>query len=176
MPTNAKASERHRQSPPTILSGTTIKGSIKLMAKISVEQTEYKLRQVNPSNNITVICSKLETYLKISSELKQRNQKFYSYTPKELKPKSLILKGVNGGYTVDDIKKELIVLKIPNIEIINVSEIKFKTKRGQEVQHHLVQVSNNSVTIDLMKVNPMLQQIVKWENLRKKIVIQCRNC
>lgn len=55
-------------------------------------------------------------YKKVTDILVLENKNFYTYTPRSLKPKSIILKGVNSGFSADMIKEELESLNIENVK------------------------------------------------------------
>lgn len=45
-----------------------------------------------------------------------------------------------------------------------------------EKHHHLVQLTNDSPTADLLKVKALAYQRIRWERLRKPLLYQCRRC
>lgn len=53
--------------------------------------------------------------------------KFYTYTPKNLKPKSLILKGVVGGYDEVSVKADIDPVALSQVKIIKVTKILFNS-------------------------------------------------
>ncbi|KAH0561117.1 hypothetical protein KQX54_013277 [Cotesia glomerata] len=106
------------------------------------KNTEFQLKQVSPNNNITVSCNNLETFVKVNKIFFDKQQQYYTYTPKSQKPKTIVLKGVKGGFTAEDIKTELLEMNIPNVSILKVQPVTFKNANGHEYTHHLVQVTN----------------------------------
>lgn len=167
---------KDHKPPPIIITGVKINDAIKLLCANKITKNDVRLKQVNPSDNITITCFNLEVYTKVNKVFIDNQTQYYTYTPKSQKPKTIILKGVNGDFNEKDIKNELEELKIPNIEIIKVNPIIFKNRHGQDIKHHLVQVTSESEINELTKIKGLLFQPVKWENLRKKIIFQCRNC
>ncbi|CAG5084981.1 Protein of unknown function [Cotesia congregata] len=157
------------------MNGATIKEVIELFFSNNIGKTDFQLRQVTPSNNINVSTKVLTVYSEIIKLLTANQIKFYTYTPKSLKRRTLILKGIKGDFNCADVKNALNELQIPNVEIIKVQDIVFKTRKHTS-HHHLVQVSHWSNTAVLMKVKGILFQKARWEFLRKKIIFQCRNC
>lgn len=61
----------------------------------------------------------------------QNNIKFFSYTPKQLKPKNLILKGINGNFTEADLLTEITELNLPQVSIQkNIQDHSEQTQPG----------------------------------------------
>ena len=95
--------------------------------------------------------------------------------PQNLKPKSIILKGIRGNFNIEDIKQEIVDLNILELEITNLSKFVFD-KTHPESYHNLLQVLHNSKTRELFKIKTIAFQRVRWEHLRRPIIFQCRKC
>lgn len=50
----------------------------------------------------------------------------------------------------------------------------FKTNKGG--QAFLVQVSSDSILNNLLKINRLANQTIKWEKIKRQVGIQCFNC
>ncbi|KAH0552400.1 hypothetical protein KQX54_009553 [Cotesia glomerata] len=137
--------QKDHKPPPIIIIGVKINDAIKLLCDNKITKNDVRLKQVSPKDNITIICFNLDVYAKVNKVFIDNQTQYYTYTPKSQKPKSIVLKGVNGDFNKRDIKKELEELQIPNVQIIKVNPIIFKNKHGQDIKHHLVQVTNDSV-------------------------------
>ena len=114
-------------------------------------------------------------YGKIVEILKNKGSLYYTYAPKNLRPKTLVLKGIHGNYKEEEILKEIKELNIPNTEVIEVSRFQFD-KNQPEKSHDLVQLSNNSKLSDIFKIKSLAYQRVKWKHLKKPKLFQCRRC
>lgn len=84
-----------------------------------------------------------------------------------------MLKGLNKNTTLDELKEELDSLKLTDVKITKVSELKTKTNY---TKIFLVQCSAESNIKKLTAINKLLFQIVKWESLKKEEVVQCKKC
>lgn len=100
---------------------------------------------------------------------------FYSYTPRDEKPKTLVLKGIHGGYDVNHVIKAINELQLPDLKINKVSKLEFN-KIDKSIYHYLVQCSNESKTASLTRQKRLLHQPIKWERLRRKRIFQCARC
>ncbi|CAG5084884.1 Protein of unknown function [Cotesia congregata] len=85
--------QKVQRSPPIIISEITIKDVIKLLCENNINKTEFRLKQVSPNNNITVSCNNLDTFVKVNKIFFDKQQQYYTYTPKSQKPKTIVLKG-----------------------------------------------------------------------------------
>ena len=85
------------------------------------------------------------------------------------------MKGINGDYTADEIKNEILELKLQNIHIIKVSKINFN-KNKPDLYHFLIQLTSDSSPTELTKIKSIACQKAKWEPLKKKEIYQCRKC
>lgn len=111
---------------------------------------------------------------KLKAALTAQGAKFYTFTPKELKPKCFIIKGIR-GFTEAEIKEEIEAMKLDGVTIIGLTKCSFD-KRRPEIHHHLIQVTSDSPTSQLLKIPALSYQRVTWERLRKPLVYQCRKC
>lgn len=66
-------------------------------------------------------------------------------------------------------------MNLPGVEILSVTNFNFD-KENAEKHHHLVQLSSDSPTSDLLKVKSLAYQWIRWERLRKPLLYQCRRC
>ncbi|KAK2577804.1 hypothetical protein KPH14_000697 [Odynerus spinipes] len=117
----------------------------------------------------------MNTYDKLINILKASAIQFYTYTPRNLKPKSLVLKGIRGGYDETEVLTAITDLNLPNTKIIKVRKLIFN-KNSPDKYHFIVSISNDSLAAPLVKVKRLLSQTCRWERLRKPIVFQCRRC
>lgn len=165
--------------PPIHITNTNIKDTITLLTTNNLKKGDYQLKQVSNAEKptTTVYTNELEHYEKILGIVSNENKQFYTYTPKNKKPKSIILKGVNGGFAADAILEELDSLNLQNVRIGKVTEISFG-KRTQTNKNalFLVQISQDSDISELTKTRLLLHQVVKWEYLRKEKIFQCKRC
>lgn len=139
-----------------------------------MKKTDFYIKQKD-NDTCIVFSNSLTAFILIQNICKDKNVRFFTYTPKNSKPRSLILKGLAGNVTTDEIKNEIIDLNIPNVKIIKISKINFNRKLN-DVNHFLIQISPDSITRNLTSVRALVFQRVYWEPLKKKKLFQCTNC
>lgn len=162
--------------PPITVYNSTIKIMINLINTHQLKEENIKLRQISGiDNTLSIQTSTIDSYNKIIEALKIEQKEFYTYTPKNMKIKSMVLKGVMGDFSEEDVLNELKNKKFNNVTITKVTKIKFN--RDNKAQHHfLVQISHDSHLSELTKTKNILYQAVRWEHLKKKQIFQCKNC
>ncbi|KAI4486271.1 hypothetical protein M0802_012415 [Mischocyttarus mexicanus] len=107
--------------------------------------------------------------------LKTENVQYYTFTPRHLKGKSLVLKGVKGGFEATDVLEEINSLNLEGVLIERISKMTFN-RNTPDRYHFLVTLSHNSVTAPLWKCKYILNQRCRWERLRRPPIFQCKNC
>ena len=163
-----------RNKPPPIHAcNITLKDTITLLS-VLLNKSEFSVKQSDP-NNYTIFTSDISAFEKAKKCLSDNKKEYYSYTPKSKKLKNVILKGINGDFTADDIMKDITELKLPDVNITKIAKITFNKKNPSQF-YFLVQLSNDSNLNELLKVNKIVYQKVRWENLKKREIYQCRNC
>lgn len=175
-PARTNTTKRHRP-PPIYLTNTNMKDIIDIINNLKIQKKEISVHESNGNGikSYTIYTTSPEIYAKIKQALDELKLEFYTYTPKEEKPKSFIIKGIKGHFTADDIKAELSELALPGVVVLSVTNFHFD-KENAEKHHHLVQVTSDSPTTDLLKVKSLAYQRVHWERLRKPLLYQCRRC
>lgn len=91
----------------------------------------------------------------------------YSYTLKHRKPKSVILKGIFGDFEADDIEKELQELSLSDTNILKVTKV-YSKKEVPEEFYFIIQLSHDSKTKHIMRVETLAYQLAYWEFPKKK--------
>lgn len=99
--------------------------------------------------------------------LKTNNVQFYTFTPKEEKPTTLVIKNISDTYDAEEIKAA-IESKVPGINIINLRNL-FKL-------NWLVQLKTKEDVKSLKSIRSLLGQGIKIENFRGNKTMQCKRC
>lgn len=170
----ASAIKKPKKPPPIFTANTNMNTVIKLICNLEITKKDFTIREKAEGEHV-IYTNEKSHYDKIVAGMKTMNIQFFTYTPKDMKPKSFLIKGIRGDFSVDDIKTELKDLKIPNVEIIDVFEYNFD-RINKDKHHHLVQIANTSSVADLFKVRTLVYQRIRWEHLRKPSLFQCRRC
>lgn len=100
---------------------------------------------------------------------------FYTFTPKEQRPKTLILKGISGDYTEENILEELKEKAGQDVTIKNFKKIIFN-KKDPDNYYYMVQINQDNNSKNITQINALSSQKIKWEHIRKKKMFQCKRC
>lgn len=120
----------------------------------------------------------LNDFLRVKAYLEKTKTNFYTFTPKDLKTKSYLLKGLEGNISTEEILNELCKFQSDNLKFIKVSQFTTKKslERGYSLPIFLVQISPDSSVYQLKNIKALLHRCIKWEQMRRPEIPQCRNC
>ena len=163
--------EKPARPPPIYIIKTKLNGISNLLTEGNIQKNEFLINQ-STHDCLSISARTMPLYGKIVEILKNKSTLYYTYSPKNLRPKTLVLKGIHDNFK-EEILKEIKELNIPNTEVFKVSRFQFDTNQPEK-SHHLVQLSNNSKLSDIFKIRSY--QRVKWEHLDKPKLFQCRRC
>ena len=172
-PTQPKPSARNRP-PPIYTRDTRLDYFISLLKEKNIDKKTVTVRQIDV-DNLTVHATDLDTYYMILDICKTNNIKSYTFTPKSKKLKNIVLKGLRGNFTPDDIKKELDDLEMPQVSIHKINKVIFN-RNNPNNYHFLVQLTPDSNLHELTKIKAISYQSISWEPLKKKSIYQCTKC
>lgn len=138
--------------------------------------TEFKIKELK--SKTIIYLNSIQNYVRLKSYLEISNTKFFTYTPKCIKTKTFLLKGLNSDIAPSVILDELCKLKKDQIEFVKVNNYYTnKSKReGYGLPIFLVQISSDSNSNQLKSIRGLLHRCIKWEPLRKPEIQQCRRC
>lgn len=138
---------------------------------------EFKIKEFN-NNKIALFMSSMNEYMRVKAYLHKTKTKFFTFTPKNEKTKTYLLKGLSGNTDPKTIYEELCKFQTDNLKFIKVT--KFTTKKsvnnGVDLPIFLVQISSESKANELKAINGLLYRCIRWEPLKKPEIPQCRNC
>ena len=109
--------------------------------------------------------------------LKEKKVNSYSFTPKELRKTSLIIRGLYAGIDASDIEKAMQGL-VPNV-VAKVSKFTtaFSIKNKFDTGLFLISLLPGKGLGDVSHIRYLLSQSIVWEKPKKKDEeIQCRRC
>ena len=106
----------------------------------------------NTHDCATIHISTYEKYIIINNFLKERKVQFYSYTPKNLKNKKLVLKNLYGEYSVDEIASEIKKECDKKIEIVKIVRINKVIDYSKPICY-LIIFKNNYETYNLKRLH-----------------------
>lgn len=175
---STQAKSLKAKPPPIYVYAVKIQTIINILKNSQMNRESFAVKQLS-DGECTVYASSLEIFNSILKTFKENNYKFFTYTPKELKPRNLVLKGIAGDFSETDIKDEIDSLQLSNVNIIKVSKISFNRRldtNDNKRSHFLIQLTNDSNTQNITSVKSLLWQKIRWEPLRKNTLFQCKNC
>lgn len=138
-----------------------------------VKENDFWVRSNKEYVNITSLTLKVYNNIKII--LDNNKLKYYTYTPRENKIKTLILKGITADYSKNDVLSHINNRKLLDTHVTSIARIPFDKTDPNRI-FFLIQLAPESKTVTLTRLKYLFNQPVKWERLRKKEVIQCRRC
>ncbi|KAK0169317.1 hypothetical protein PV328_012209 [Microctonus aethiopoides] len=109
---------RNNNKPPPIYgTGTNMKKVIELFSIGEITKNKFHLKQ-QKEENIIIFAHDYTTYDTIKDILVKNNVQFFTYTPKNRRPKSLILKGIRGEPEAEDIKNEINSMNLNKLKLL----------------------------------------------------------
>lgn len=151
-----------------------------------VKEFKYTF-QLGRRGECRVLAETMDGFKKVQPVLVDKKYHFFTYDTKEERLFKVVLKGLDGGDSLVEIKSELSKLLEP---VVPVQVIKMKQKsrpadsaNGDSNQFYLVHFKaselNNLKALE--KASLMFQTVVKWEHFRKsgksfQNLTQCRKC
>lgn len=168
---NSQNNKSKFKPPPIFINGTDIKGTIDILIANGINKELFTI-YVNKTN-LTVITKCINAYTTIKNTLKGKTE-FYTYTQKDNKPITILLKNIAGNFTEKYISDEITDLQLNQVNIIKIKQLPMKST--QERKHFIVQLTPESILKNLTQVNRLCCQGIRWERLRKPKIIQCTRC
>lgn len=145
-------------------------------AKEKLGHSDFVMKNVN-KNCTHIISSSLEDHKLLREHLKNENQKFYFYTPKDEKPINVIIRGIDNSYDENDIISELNNLNI-KIDVLRVMRYSTNNSKRKNIKLNLwlLKMAPGSDVSAVMKIKYLLNQRVSFEKPKISEIIQCKRC
>lgn len=145
----------------------------------SVGTKDYFFKQNHGGAPVKIISENDSIRKKIIESLKSHGFGFSSFCNGDEKRKCFILRGIFADLETDTIKKALISSGCFDENIEVNKHVTGFMKQNPNIRHSnlfKVTVPANFDTKILNNINVILGMTVKWESLKSKPVMQCRNC
>lgn len=126
----------------------------------------YNLKIMGKNATNIGVCT-LEDFEKVKKLLVEHKINYYTYTPKGLRPYTLVLEGLSGTYDVDDVRSYLSGLQI-KLDINRLVKL--------EGNRWLLQLSRESDVEAFYRVRYILHCRVGMRKFKRGAVTQCFNC
>lgn len=145
--------------------------------KNGLKINQFKIKEFN-NKKISLYMSERDDYNRVKAYLEKTKVKFFTFTPKDIKTKTYVLKGLSANEEINVIYEELCKYQNENLKFIKVSQFTTKkaTNNGYDLPIYLVQISGESKVNELKSINNLLYRCIRWEALKKPEIAQCRNC
>lgn len=146
------------------------------LLKNLLNSDQYIIKKVGRKHSVTVY-NKID-YSAVKEALQKVSAPFYSYTPKDEKKSTYVLKGLDCSYTPEEILEELKNLNVKDLNF--VSSFRLETNRSKKEKTQLpfiiVQISPESKPSALREIKYIFHHVVQWEKLKRQGLIQCHKC
>lgn len=173
--TSTRSGLKSREPPIYIYNAKVSKIIEALKGKIDINKIVIKNVALT---KIALLVENIEIFKNVLVVLRKEKFDFYTRTPKSKRIHSWILKGVADDFEKNDIFDELEDLNLEKVKILKVRKIRlsefFHTKKGGYA--FLIQITNDSDSNNLININRLANQVVRWGRIRREVGIQCYNC
>lgn len=134
------------------------------------------IRQIN--NNMTQIkCTSVTSYNHVASLLANASEKFYTYTPREERPKTYVIRGLSNQHAPQEIQRELETMhRSVKIMSLNRMNTRFSTTRGVASNLFTVQVTSGTLAKDISSIKLIFNYVVSITPFKQTGVPQCKRC
>lgn len=141
--------------------------------KDGLKINEFQIKELQ-TNKLALYKKSPDDYHKIKAYLEKTKTKFFTYTPKDTKTKSYLLKGLSANIEPKEILDDLIKFQSENLKFLKVSLFvtKRSTENSQTLPIYIVQITADSNSNS--KIRGILFRCVRWEALKKPEIPQCR--
>ena len=162
--------------PPIVIFGQDQAATVSLI-KGQLEKENFHVKRVN-KNKHTLYTENIQDFKHVKEQLEATEAKFFSYTPKEEKVQSFLLKGLDTNVDPEELIIDLKTLNVENVTFLKASRYTTpkSLKENKFLPFYLVQISPSSQSTKLHSIKYINHQVVRWEKLKKRGSIQCKKC
>lgn len=166
---------KNKRIPPINIFDIESKQLIEFI-KNGLKINEFNIKEYR--NKKLLFMNNIQDFQRVKAYLEKTKTKFFTFTPKDLKIKTYLLKGIDANVDADEILYELLKFDCEDLKFIKVSPFstKLSTEKGIKLPMFLVQVSPETNINKLKNIKTLLYRTIKWEQVRKPEIPQCRNC
>ena len=172
---NSQKNNRQREKPPPIYTCDMTTKKLATLLSNNSEINNCYIIKPNSNDCATIYTYVYEKCTILQNFLKENQINFYSFTPKHLKNKKLVLKNLYGEYTIKEIVDEITKKCEQKIEIVKIIKIN-KIIDYNKTMCYLVIFKNSYETHNLKKINYIFGQSIRWQEFKQKSVYQCHKC
>lgn len=165
----------NKKIPPINIFDTDTKQLINFL-KNGLKIVDFQIKQFRSKKALYL--NSLNDHIRVKTYLEKTKSNFVTFTPKSLKNKTFLLKGLEADSNPTDLLNELRIHESDDLKFIKVGQ--FTTKKsvsdGYKLPIFIVQISPESDINKLKSIRSVDYRIVTWEHLKRPEITQCRNC
>jgi hypothetical protein len=173
---NKIKSDLRTKVPPLNVFNSNIK-IVKELIKNKLKINDFEIKRYN-NDHFIVKTYNLEDFKNVKEMLKKGDTEHFTNTPKEEKVITLLLKNLGEDYDVNEV--EYLLKENENDEIKFIKVTRLTTKRSIEnnrlLPHFIVQADPKSNINAIKQIKYLDHTSIKWEDLKKPLLQQCRRC
>lgn len=176
---NTKSNNNKTEKIPPINIYNVEPNELITFIKNGLKIDDFKIKDLShKGKRITLYLNTLSNYGRVINHLQKTKTNFYTFTPKSLKNKTVLLKGISADTSVDTILSELQKHERDDLKFVKVSQFytSKSKKNGYNLSSFIVQLSADSDIRQLKNIRGILYRCIHWEALRKPEIQQCRKC
>lgn len=174
--TNTHKTQNNNKLPPINIFNQNASLIVTAITK-KLDIKNFYIKQINNSKH-AIHASNIKDYSDIKKLLEELEVPYFTYTPKEVRNQTFLLKGLNVEEKEEDILSELTEITSEAVTIAKVS--KFNTKKSNEnskpLPFFIISITSNSPAKELLSVKKINYQVVRWEKINKTDITQCYRC
>lgn len=161
--------------PPIILFNVNIKSLVDQLNSM-VPKVNFKIKNINKFKSKLFLDS-AEAHSEMMTILDEKKVDSYSFTPKEFRQISLVLRGLYFATDLSDLKYELDRLAPGAISKVSKFTTPFSSKNKSDTGLFLISLSPGKKLGDVANIRYVLNQAISWESPKSKSKeIQCWRC
>ncbi len=161
--------------PPIFMYNVNVQSLVKQLES-KTPKIHFKIKNVNRTKS-KLYLSDANIHSEMMTLLREKKINSYSFTPREHKQISLVMRGLYHGTDIDEIKSTLDEI-VPNV-VSKVAKFTtpYSTKNNSDTGLFLITLLPGKKLNDISHIKFVLCQTVSWEKPKKKDKeIQCRRC
>lgn len=163
--TTPVSAPRRNCPPPLYVAGLSIKELITILHD-QIKKSGFFIRQTD-ADDLTDFVFGMDNFATAKKCLAKKNVQFYTFTPKNEKPKNVALKGIRGNYSAAEVQTELLNLAIQDVKICKVKKVSFN-KMSSDTSFFTIQLPAESNKTALTKKKYILIRKCDEKNCRNR--------
>jgi hypothetical protein len=163
--------------PPINFGETDVK-YLKNIIKNNIKINDFEVKRKSQNENV-LYTHTIEDYKKARDLLEKTEIDHYTYTPRDEKRTTLVLKNLSSDYTCEEVFNELKNQEPESVKFERVTRLSTRksTRENRTLPIFLVQLAPKSSIIDcITNIKYIDHEVIQWERLRKTPILQCTRC